>query len=387
MSAEHDRKFFDTFMLILGILAAITIGLMVLAGRISDRTSKQFHDEDPRKVEETLARIAPVGRVAVAGQDNTALAPPAAAPTAAAVDLPGEQVYQQVCTACHGAGVAGAPKTGDKAAWAPRIAQGIDLLHKHSLEGLPGQGGLHAAEGWPHGPERPVGHERRRLPGQPGAVNGCLHDSSAPSSLPPRWPASSRAALRRRRSPTRCATRASTSRTSRRSAGRQAARSTQETRPLKLLDANIRAAVVDVMKRKGYVEAPAGTTPDLRIAYETAKAEKLENNPVRVGIGVGSWGGNMGGSVSMGSPSVRNFTEGTLVVHAIDTARNVEVWQGRVSGKMTKGSVEAAAIHQAVAAGDGGLSGTLASVLPVLVLHDGMDESAERPVLLSPLDV
>jgi hypothetical protein len=119
--------------------------------------------------------------------------------------------------------------------------------------------------------------------------------------------------------------------------------------PLKLLDANIRAAIVDVMKRKGYVEAPAGATPDLRIAYETAKSEKLENNPVRIGIGVGSWGGNMGGSVSMGSPSVRNFTEGTLVVHAIDSSRNVEVWQGRVSGKMTKGSVEAAAIHQAVA--------------------------------------
>ena len=118
--------------------------------------------------------------------------------------------------------------------------------------------------------------------------------------------------------------------------------------PLQLLDANIRAAIVDVMQRKGYVEAPAGTTPDLRIAYETAKAEKLENNPVRVGIGIGSWGGNTGGSVNMGSPSVRNFTEGTLVVHAIDTARNAEVWQGRVSGKMTKGSVEPAAIRQAV---------------------------------------
>jgi len=119
--------------------------------------------------------------------------------------------------------------------------------------------------------------------------------------------------------------------------------------PLKLLDANIRAAIVEVMKRKGYVEAPAGTTPDLRIAYETASAEKIENNPVRVGIGVGSWGGNMGGSVNVGSPSIRNFTEGTLVVHAIDTARNAEVWQGRVSGKMTKGSLEPAAINQAVA--------------------------------------
>ena len=119
--------------------------------------------------------------------------------------------------------------------------------------------------------------------------------------------------------------------------------------PLQLLDANIRAAIVDVMKRKVYVEAPAGATPDLRIAYETAKAEKLENNPVRVGIGVGSWGGNMGGSVNVGSPSVRNFTEGTLVVHAIDTARNAEVWQGRVSGKMTKGSLEPTVIRQAVA--------------------------------------
>jgi hypothetical protein len=96
-------------------------------------------------------------------------------------------------------------------------------------------------------------------------------------------------------------------------------------------------------------EAPAGTTPDLRIAYETASAQKLENNPVRVGIGVGSWGGNMGGSVSMGSPSVRNYTEGSLVLHAIDTARNAEVWQGRISGKLSKGSTEPAAINQAVA--------------------------------------
>jgi cytochrome c5 len=147
VSAEHDRKFFDTFMLILGILVAITIGLMLLAGIISDRTSKQFHEQDPRRVEETLSRIAPVARVAVAGKDNSALAAPAAAPVVAAVDLPGDQVYQQVCTACHGAGIAGAPKTGDKAAWAPRIAQGMDTLHKHSLEGYTGKSGVMPAKG------------------------------------------------------------------------------------------------------------------------------------------------------------------------------------------------------------------------------------------------
>ena len=147
MSAEHDRKFFDTFMLILGILAAITIGLMVLAGMISDRTSKQFHEQDPLKQQETLARIAPVAKVAVAGQDNSALAPPAPAAAAAAVDLPGEEVYAQVCGACHTAGIAGAPKTGDKAAWAARIAQGADTLHKHAIEGFQGKAGYMPPKG------------------------------------------------------------------------------------------------------------------------------------------------------------------------------------------------------------------------------------------------
>jgi hypothetical protein len=119
--------------------------------------------------------------------------------------------------------------------------------------------------------------------------------------------------------------------------------------PVKLLDANLRTAITDVMLRKGYAVAPDGTVPDLRIAFETASAEKIENNPVRVGVGMGSWGGNFGGSVSMGSPSIRNYKEGTLVIHAIDNAHNAEVWQGRVSGKITKGSLEPAAINQAVA--------------------------------------
>ena len=120
--------------------------------------------------------------------------------------------------------------------------------------------------------------------------------------------------------------------------------------PLRLLDSSIRAAVATELRKRGYVEATAGTTPDLRIAYETARADKIENNPVRVGIGVGSWGGNVGGSVNVGSPSVRNYKEGTLVVHAIDSARNAEVWEGRVSKKVTQGSTDPAAVSQAVAA-------------------------------------
>jgi len=38
--------------------------------------------------------------------------------------------------ACHGTGAGGAPKMGDKAAWAPRIKQGADTLHKHAIAGL-----------------------------------------------------------------------------------------------------------------------------------------------------------------------------------------------------------------------------------------------------------
>lgn len=56
----------------------------------------------------------------------------------------GEQVYNAVCTACHGIGAAGAPKTGDEAAWAPRIKTGYDAMLKSALEGknaMPRQGG------------------------------------------------------------------------------------------------------------------------------------------------------------------------------------------------------------------------------------------------------
>ena len=147
MSAEHDRKFFDTFMLVLGILLGITIALIVLARFIATNTSDAHRAEDPVLQREVAARIAPVARVAVAGQDNSALMPEAAAPVAAAADLPGETVYNQACVACHGAGIAGAPKLGDKEAWAARIAQGADTLHTHALQGFQGKGGYMPPKG------------------------------------------------------------------------------------------------------------------------------------------------------------------------------------------------------------------------------------------------
>jgi cytochrome c5 len=57
---------------------------------------------------------------------------------------PGAQVYKEVCMACHGAGVIGAPKFGDKTAWAPLIAEGQAVLTAHAWVGvrqMPPQGG------------------------------------------------------------------------------------------------------------------------------------------------------------------------------------------------------------------------------------------------------
>ena len=56
----------------------------------------------------------------------------------------GEAIYSSTCAACHGAGVAGAPKVGDNAAWGARLAQGYDTIMKHAIEGLramPAKGG------------------------------------------------------------------------------------------------------------------------------------------------------------------------------------------------------------------------------------------------------
>lgn len=147
MSAEHDRKFFDTFMLVLGILIGIAILLYVLARIVASGTQEKHVITDPVNQAVVAERIAPVAKVAVAGQDNSALAPVQAAAAEPAKELGGEEVFNMACMACHGAGVAGAPKFGDKAAWAPRIAKGADTLHKHALEGFQGSSGFMPPKG------------------------------------------------------------------------------------------------------------------------------------------------------------------------------------------------------------------------------------------------
>jgi cytochrome c5 len=59
-------------------------------------------------------------------------------------DAVGKAVYEKSCAVCHKAGIAGAPKTGDKAAWAPLNAKGVDELTAVAISGkgaMPAKGG------------------------------------------------------------------------------------------------------------------------------------------------------------------------------------------------------------------------------------------------------
>ena len=85
------------------------------------------------------ARIQPLAHVELAGAQKG----PAAGARSA------EDIYKAVCGACHDAGVAGAPKLGDKAAWAPRIGVGLDVLVKTAKAGknaMPPKGGSDASD-------------------------------------------------------------------------------------------------------------------------------------------------------------------------------------------------------------------------------------------------
>lgn len=82
---------------------------------------------------------APAASAPAAAEPAASAAAPAAASASAAPagDLAtGEKVYSATCQACHGTGVLGAPKFGDKAAWAPRVAQGKDTLYAHAIAGI-----------------------------------------------------------------------------------------------------------------------------------------------------------------------------------------------------------------------------------------------------------
>ena len=75
------------------------------------------------------------------------LAGASAAQVPAAEPAAGKGIYTRHCSACHGSGAAGAPKMGDAANWAPRIAQGVAVMTAHAIDGYQGKSGYMPARG------------------------------------------------------------------------------------------------------------------------------------------------------------------------------------------------------------------------------------------------
>ena len=149
---KQDTHFINIFSLVIGVLAAIAIAIFVLARNVASHTQEQQLLVEAQYLKSVNGRIQPFSHEAVAGQDNSQLAikaGTAAAATGATAAIPkdGAEVFQQTCSACHGTGIAGAPKAGDHAAWAPRIAKGKDLLYQHALQGYQGTAGVMPPKG------------------------------------------------------------------------------------------------------------------------------------------------------------------------------------------------------------------------------------------------
>jgi cytochrome c5 len=150
--SKNDTHFFNVFSVVLGILITFAILMFALARYVGKHEQVPQVLDEPMMRSSVQARIAPPVRVAVAGQDNTALKiVPVANPNAAVAVLAtyknGTEVFEGTCKACHGAGIAGAPKAGDAAAWAPRIAKGKATLYEHALKGFTGTAGVMPAKG------------------------------------------------------------------------------------------------------------------------------------------------------------------------------------------------------------------------------------------------
>ncbi len=89
-------------------------------------------------------RTKPVGQINVA---STKIQRTHLKTDAAPFNVNGQQVFQNTCVACHGAGIAGAPKLGDANQWAKRVAKGLDILYASAINGLQGSAGVMPAKG------------------------------------------------------------------------------------------------------------------------------------------------------------------------------------------------------------------------------------------------
>ncbi len=133
---DHDTPIKTPKQLIIVVLAAFIVPIIaiVLLVQYVAHDNKTGAGSNAMSAQAVAERIKPVADPVIKD------------PNAAVVLKSGEEVFKGSCVGCHGAGLLGAPKVGDKAAWGPRIGQGLDTLLKHALngtaKGMPPQKGV-----------------------------------------------------------------------------------------------------------------------------------------------------------------------------------------------------------------------------------------------------
>jgi cytochrome c5 len=132
--ADNESAIKTPKQLMTAVAAAIVIPVIViiLLAKFVTLHPKESPGSDAFTPSSVAARIAPVASDAVFDA------------SAVVVPKTGQQVFEAQCTTCHTAGLLGAPKFGDAAAWGPRVAKGYDALLLSALHGknnMPAQGG------------------------------------------------------------------------------------------------------------------------------------------------------------------------------------------------------------------------------------------------------
>lgn len=147
MSQVDDAAFVRNFSLVLVFLVIVGIFAFILAKVVNGNFQATLTDD-----EVATERLAPIGSAnvgepfVVGGAGTTAAAGTETAAAGEPVDV-GKAAYGKICFACHDAGVGGAPKIGDKAAWADRLQKGKEMLVSNAINGIQGDAGIMPPKG------------------------------------------------------------------------------------------------------------------------------------------------------------------------------------------------------------------------------------------------
>jgi len=143
-----EKRYALNVSIILGISVALLSFIFLLVGHHHDIPDRVRLDRGALlgTGSSVAERIKPVAQANVASAE-TQRAPVKNAAAAPPSSRDGQQVFQTTCVACHGAGIAGAPKLGDKSQWAKHIAKGRDTLYASAVNGVQGSAGAMPPKG------------------------------------------------------------------------------------------------------------------------------------------------------------------------------------------------------------------------------------------------